>query len=90
MTVYVCSNQVDKEENQIRRIHIPGPSLASVSSTNRSRALSILLCSDWSIRWLKEEEEEMNCHLLIMSRRTDKGRDKKGNIRVYIFISTVS
>ena len=25
----------------------------------------------------EEEEEEMNCHLLITSRRTDKGRDKK-------------
>jgi hypothetical protein len=33
--------------------------------------------SDWSIRQLKEMEM-MDCHLLITSRRTDKGCDKKG------------
>ena len=37
-----------------------------------------LICSDWSIRCLDEEEEEKeNCHLLTTTRRTDKGRGKK-------------
>ena len=29
------------------------------------------------------EEKEKNCHLLITSRRTDKGRDKKYNYKRY-------
>jgi hypothetical protein len=37
--------------------------LASVLPTNHRRALSILLCSDWTNRLLKMEEEE-NCHVL--------------------------
>ena len=51
--------------------------------TNLRRALSYVLCSGWPIRWLekekeKEEKEKMNYHVLVTSRRTDKGRDKNG------------
>ena len=38
--------------------------------TNHRRELSYLLCSDWSIRWLKEKEkEEENSHVLTPSPR---------------------
>ena len=50
-----------------------------------------LLCSDWSIRCLeekKEEEAEENCHLLITTRRTDAGRDKKTDRNMYLLPSS--
>ena len=35
----------------------------------------------------EEEEEEMNCHLLITSRRTYKGRDNKDRLQFNILFN---
>ena len=76
-SVYTCSVYMSQVGSNLRLSNYTHWDL--VILTNHRRALSYVLRSDWSIRWLekkRKEKKEMNCHLLIMSRRTDKGCDK--------------
>ena len=50
----------------------------STQVLSKQANVAIVMCSDWSIRWLKEEEMMMmNCHLLITSCRTNEGRENR-------------